>query len=280
MMRLLTLRSILVATDLGETSQAALRTAARLAELAGAKLNLLHVTDIPGSGNRLTVQEHFRLLVTGARDPDGVYMIPGSPAEVIVEQAALLGADAIILGPHRRGDATGELGSTASRLLRTASTPCLVTATELRLPLEHVMVPIDVSRASGGALSVALSWASALRPRGRQTRLDALYVASVPVSPEAEQEMQAEVERARAKAGGAAHVQVDARMVSGSDPAAAIRKAAAAERTDLLVMGMRETPHAESGLGSVSVALAMDTPCPLLLVPPAPSQEDWSAGIR
>jgi hypothetical protein len=38
-MRLLTLRSILVATDLDEASKPALRTGARLAPLAGASLH-------------------------------------------------------------------------------------------------------------------------------------------------------------------------------------------------------------------------------------------------
>jgi universal stress protein E len=272
-MRLLSLKSILVATDLGETSRGALRTAARLADLAGAKLHLLHVTDVPGSGNRMRLQEHFRLLVPGAREPDAVDVIPGSPAEVIVEQAARIDADAIVIGPHRRGGPTGELGSTASRLVRTASCPCLVAATELRLPLERVIVPIDLSDTAAGALAVALSWSSALRPRGGRTQLTTLHVSTEAASPETEGEVHAAVERARARAGGAAFVDVRERISPGPDPVRAILAAAESERIDLLVMGTRGAALAESGFGSVSAAVASTTSCPLLLVPPASWQK-------
>ena len=46
-MWLLTLKSVLLATDLGEASLPATRTAVRLATLAGATLHLVHVTDSP-----------------------------------------------------------------------------------------------------------------------------------------------------------------------------------------------------------------------------------------
>jgi universal stress protein E len=270
-MRLLTLKSILVATDLGESSRAALRTAARLAELAGAKLHVLHVEEIPGAANRLSVEEHFRLSVPGAREPDDTYLLPGSPADVIVAQAARVGADTIVLGPHRRPESAGELGSTASRVVRTASCPCLVAATELRLPLERVVAPIDLSPAAGAALSVALSWSSALRPRGGEVRLTALHVTPGPATREAEAAVRSEVESARARAGWAAQVEIGERIAPGEDPAGTILAAAAAEPVDLLVMGTRGAALAASGFGSVSAAVVRATPCPLLLVPPAAS---------
>ena len=46
-MWLLKLKSVLVATDLGETSGPALRAAARVAQLAEAERHLLHETDTP-----------------------------------------------------------------------------------------------------------------------------------------------------------------------------------------------------------------------------------------
>src|SRR5690606_17824489 len=97
-MWLLTLKSILVATDLDETSQPALRTAARLAPLAGAQLHLLHVTgsSSPGSPDAdVRLREHFRLVAPDAPEPDTARVLPGSPAAVIVEHAARVEADAV-----------------------------------------------------------------------------------------------------------------------------------------------------------------------------------------
>lgn len=272
-MWLLTLRSILVATDLGEASRPALRTGARLAQLAGAGLHLLHVADDPPPGGEARLREHFRLAVPDAPGPDGVAVIPGSPAAVTVEHAVRLGADAVILGPHRRQGAAGAMGSTAASVVVAAPCPCLVAAAELRLPLERVVVPVDLSEIAGGALSVALSWASALRPPGGEARLTALHVAPDPASATAGQAVREEVRRARARAGGAAHVEILERVAPGSDPVEEILRAALAEPADLLVMGTRGAAGAASGFGSVSAAVAREAPCPLLLVPPAAWRE-------
>jgi nucleotide-binding universal stress UspA family protein len=271
-MWLLTLRSILVATDLGEASLHALRTAARLAPLAGAGLHLLHVADDPPPGGEARLREHFRLAVPDAPDPDGVAVIPGSPAAVIVEHALRVGADAVILGPHRRPGGAGAMGSTAASVVAAAPCPCLVAAAELRLPLERVVVPVDLSEIAGGALSVALSWASALRPPGGEARLTALHVAPDPASP-ASHALGEEVRRARARAGGAARVEIRESVAPGSDPVEEILRAAVSGSADLLVMGTRGTAGAAPGLGSVSAAVARRAPCPLLLVPPAAWRE-------
>ena len=175
----------------------------------------------------------------------------------------------VILGPHRReAGQAGELGSTAASIVRTAPCPCLVTATELRLPLERVVAAIDLSEASSGVLSVALTWASALRPRDGTAWLAALHVASNP-GDDAVRRVREEVRRARARARGAAFVEIDERQGAGSDPAEEIVRRAASDSADLLVVGTRGADQPASGLGSVSAPVARATPCPLLLVPPA-----------
>jgi nucleotide-binding universal stress UspA family protein len=276
-MWLLTLKSIVVATDLDEASKPALRTAARLAPLAGASLHLLHVAEESSSDDRDRLREYFRDAIPDAPEPDGVEVIVGSAADSIVEYAALVGADAVILGPHRRGGAAGEMGSTAARVVDAAPCPCLVAATELNLPLERVVAPIDLSEAAGGALSVALSWASALRPRGAEAHLTALHFAPAPASPTVDQEVHEEVQRARARAGGAAHVEIHEKIAPGGEPAEGILHAAATAQADLLVMGTRGATGAAAGLGSVSAAVARATPCPLLLVPPVTWEEQGAA---
>ncbi|HEU4455348.1 MAG TPA: universal stress protein [Longimicrobium sp.] len=276
-MRLLTLKSVLVATDLDASSAIALRTAARLAALAGARLHLVHVSDQTVSGGESRLRELLRETAPDAPGVESAQILRGPPAEAIVDRAARVDADVVILGPHRRGTGqAGELGSTAASVVRTAPCPCLVTAAELRLPLERVIAAIDLSEAAGGVLSVALTWASALRPSGGKAGLTALYVAPSPAG-DTGRRVREEVQRTRARAGGASFVEIDERLEAGSDPAAEILRHAASDAADLLVVGTRGADQPSSDLGSVSAAVARATPCPLLLVPPAVWMDQDSA---
>lgn len=267
-MRLLTLKSVLVATDLDASSPFALRTAARLAALAGARLHLVHVADRPVPGDEARLRARFEKTAPDAPGLESAQVVYGTPARAILDRAAAVGADVVILGPHRRGTGpAGELGSTAASIVRTAPCPCLVTATQLRLPLERVIAAVDLSEAGGGVLSVALSWASALRPRDGKARLTALHVTSHP-GEDSVQRVREEVQRARARARGASFVEIDERSGPGSEPAEEILRHAASDAADLLVVGTRGADLPAPGLGSVSAAVARETPCPLLLVPP------------
>lgn len=268
-MRLLTLKSVLVATDLDASSSSALLTAARLATLAEARLHLVHVADRPVPGDEARLRSRFEKAAPDAPGLESARVVYGTPAGEIRDRAAAVGADVVILGPHRRGAGqTGELGSTAASLVRAAPCPCLVTTAELRLPLERVIAAIDLSEAGGGVLSVALTWASALRPRDGQASLTALHVTSDP-GEDTVQRVREEVQRARARARGASFVQIDQRLDPGYAPAEEILRRAAEDSADLLVVGTRAADQPSSGLGSVSAAVARATPCPLLLVPPA-----------
>ncbi|HET7274742.1 MAG TPA: universal stress protein [Longimicrobiaceae bacterium] len=268
-MWLLTLKSILVATDLTDSSRPALRTAASLAPLAGTSLHLLYVADDPKPDDEARLREQFRIAAPDAPEPDSVRVIVGSPAAAIVQHAVEVDADALILGPHRRTGMPGEMGSTAANVVRNAPCPCLVAAADLRLPLERVIAPIDLSEVASGALSVALSWASALRPRPAKANLTALHVTTNSASRTAEQAVREEVEQARTRAGGAAHVDIREMIAHHSDPVEEILRTAASESADLLVMGTRDEVRSVSDLGSVAAAVARRTQCPLLLVPPA-----------
>lgn len=267
-MQLLNLKTVLVATDLDDSSRPVLRTAAGLARLAEASLHLLHVAADEANGSEKRLQEYFRLALPEAVAPDSVRVAFGYPAAVIVEHAVRLDADVIVVGPHRRRPVTGPLGSTAASVVRTAHCPCLVAATELRLPLERVLVAIDVADAASGALSVALTWASALRPRNAQASLTALHASLDSATEGAGLALRNEVERALDRSYSAARVSIDQRVLPGSEPADVILREAASSAADLLVMGTRTTGETSAELGSVSAAVARATPCPLLLVPP------------
>lgn len=269
-MRLLMLKRVLVATDLDHDSGPVLRTAARLAHLAGAELHLLHVTREPMAGGEARVLEHFARSAPEAPEIASVRVVPGTPAAVIVGRAHDLDAHAVILGPHRAGSASASgLGSTAAEVVRTACCPCLVAAAELSLPMERVLAAIDLSDEASDVLGVALSWASALRPRASVARLEALHVATTSTATTAAGAIHEKVERIRSDAGQAARVEIEERVTSGSDAADAILSEAVARDAHLLVVGTRGAVTPQTELGSVSAAIARATKCPLLLVPPS-----------
>jgi len=266
-MWLLTLKSVLLATDLGEASLPALRTAAQLARLAGASLHIVHVADAPVEGGQARLRQHLADEVHDAPEPTSAQVLFGAPTSAIVERAMEVDADAIVLGRHRPGRTpAGALGSTAAGVVRNAPCPCLVAAVELHLPLERVLVPIDLSEAAGGTLAVALSWASALRPPGGAAELIALHVAPSLPAPAAAERIGEAVQRASASAGDAAHVTFTERVAAGEDPAREILRQAEEISPDLLVLGSRDEESVEEG--GASAAVVRDTRCPVLLVPP------------
>ncbi len=267
-MWLLNLRSLVAATDLTEGSDAALETAARLGKLAGAHVHLLHVTDgRQRSGAR--DQELTRAFEEVSRgvEAHSVRTLPGDAARVIVEHARDVHADAIILGPHRRRSDPESLGTTAVGVVGDAPCPCLVAAGDLTLPLERVLVPVTLSEGGEATLSAALSWASALRPRGRRVQLTTLHV--VPNEAEAEvarQRLREMFDAVTERAGEAARVQGETEVTVAADPGEEILRRLDEEPIGLLVIGSHGAGRTQ--IGSTSAKIARSTPCPMLLVPP------------
>jgi nucleotide-binding universal stress UspA family protein len=152
----------------------------------------------------------------------------------------------------------------------------LIAAQPLRLPLERVLVPIDLSETARGALLVGLSWASALRAGpadDRGTTLTVLHVdtvdedasnATTPTS------VGRELEILRQDAGDWAGVTVQGLSKRSSDATQAIADYAADQRADLVVLGTRGLGLDDvARLGSVSASVTTRLQLPILLVPPA-----------
>jgi len=143
-MRLLRLKTVLIAIDLDETGSGALRTAEMVAEAAGAALHVVHVSN-SGDESGTVTELHATLRRTGlAIDEAATHVVAGEPSHAINLLADRIGADVIVLGPHRRRDATG-LGSTALAVVTNAAVPCLVARSLLRLPLQRTVVAVDLS---------------------------------------------------------------------------------------------------------------------------------------
>lgn len=151
-------RKILCATDLGHTAPHVLRHALSIANRYGGEVVVLHVVEPLGpSAQRMfelyagtdlarqagerwqKVQDEVRALVRRFLEREGrpgangrnlvaeVRVLRGRPFEVIVQEAARLPADLIVMGAHSY-TMVGEilLGSTAHRVAQNATAPVML----------------------------------------------------------------------------------------------------------------------------------------------------------
>lgn len=294
------IRSILAATDLSDPSDGALRAAGALAAFTGAELHVLHAFDLPPTpysdedslvsptfGGRLreaerALDEQIRRMVPDAVEvaSRGVQIYVAHRA--IAERAEAVSADLVVLGPHRRRSAPGEfLGSTADRVIRTASMPCLVVRSHLKLPLHRVVVPFDLSEPSRGALDVAIDWGAALAgPLDEGCAvLDLRVVHVLPprvvhdlpsgravVGPE----LHRQVEDSLARSERTSEVLVQEELLWGEAAPEAITTYADREKADLIVLATHGHGAVKRALlGSVASAVVRRAQCSVLLVPPA-----------
>lgn len=135
-------QTILVPTDVQDTSLPAVRYAFELAERLQATVYLLHVypaavvPDGAGSGYIPYDALHQRALerlsahaepFTGSPCMGKCLVALGEPSLVILEQARLLHADLIVVGTHaREGLPRVLIGSVAERVVRAADCPVVV----------------------------------------------------------------------------------------------------------------------------------------------------------
>jgi universal stress protein E len=156
---------ILCATDLLPKSEAAIERAGLLANQLNANLTLLHVVSAEKSQQDLeqTLQDavartrsRARPLLWRSNRAAEVGVRVGNPAKVILETAAALRPDLLVLGPHRKRPLRDVLeGTIAERALATRSHPVLVVRDEARRPYRRVMLALDMSDASASAIRAA-----------------------------------------------------------------------------------------------------------------------------
>jgi nucleotide-binding universal stress UspA family protein len=160
------IKNVLVATDFGEASEAALTYGRNIARQFGARLHLLHVTqnlyfaaanaygyahvppglqkDIETAGRQQT-----EALLTDddwqSLNATVTTMTHTSPAMAIVDYARSERIDLIVVGTHGRGPmAHLVMGSVAERVVRTAPCPVLT----VRQPQHEFIVPDALVAAS------------------------------------------------------------------------------------------------------------------------------------
>ena len=281
---------VLVADDLSEDAATVVRSAGALASLAEAELHVVHAVDAADHGEgpgpaelhdvRDAVESHLGDVLPDGAEVRTSHVEAGRAHEVILKRAREVGADLIVIGPHRgRRQVLAPLGTTADHLVRTAEVPCLILRRPLSLPLRRILVPTDLSESANRALDLAFIWGAALRmPKssGETTYLDLVHVmaeageaADDGAHAGAESALRSQVEAAAGSLGAFSMLKVETAVLPATDVAETIQRVADEKNVDLLVIGTHgESERTRELVGSVSSAVAQRSERPVLLVPP------------
>jgi nucleotide-binding universal stress UspA family protein len=146
-MTAIAIRHILVPVDFGDVADRAIDLALAVAAPFAAKVTLFHASWLPPSSPvsyaeglswptdelerraRETLDRVCSRVRPRYANVDAV-VVQGEPREAILENAARLGVDLIVMGTHgRRGLSRALLGSVAERVVRTATVPVLTVST-------------------------------------------------------------------------------------------------------------------------------------------------------
>lgn len=172
--------SILAATDLSAPSRHAAQRAALLAKQPGGSLALVYVLEknaltdlrrllgdqceVIETRIRSQAQEALAQMAADIQQSQGVcadyQVVDGSELETIIAQAKRLNANLLVVGARGAGFMRHWLlGATAERLLRKNPDPILVVKQAPHAPYWSVLVPVDFSQCSLGAIHLARSLA-------------------------------------------------------------------------------------------------------------------------
>lgn len=282
--------SILVATDLSEHSQDALRWASAYAAELATPLHIAHVIDTLGDDELWTAlfetpsEIEHRVLsqasertsafavsaLAGVPTPAErkVLVAVGPPADELDRFAREKDAELIVCGTSGHGRMRNALfGSTAYRLTHTTDVPTVYVPNGSALPpAKHIVVALDFSECS----KAALRWTAAVASRwgAKVTAVHGIGVSAlspdyepaanfVPMVDALTKQREEQLVRQLADHSVAGDVHV-----SNLSPAEAIATTAAAQEADLIVMGT----HGRGSvgrllLGSVALRVLRDTTC-------------------
>lgn len=295
-------RSILCPVDFSEHSAHALRHAATLAGLAGAKLTVawitdpllaqaaaVYVLDPHGDQARADLREFVaQTLPIGAPwlpEPQLVLTVGASDQEIL-KIARDQHADVIVMGTHGlSGYRKMFFGSTTERVLRQTTTPVLavpiaagapvLSADAPRLEVGTIVVAIDLSEGSQAlaGLGVGLALSLGARP---------LFVHVVPPDsaparwrPAVEAHQRSALDDAREELSRLATKTSDSpieTVVAPGNPAEEIAALAMTRRAGLIVMGLIGRRVLGARPGSIAYRVLVLAPTPVLVVPPATVQ--------
>lgn len=159
-------RHIVCATDLMPRSDAAIERAGQLADDIGADLTFLHVVE-PSQAERgleqvlVHAQSTLRSRAPTSKSSRfrsrGIAVRAGNPKRLVLEEVAnASGVDLLVLGPHRRRPVRDVLeGTIAEKVLASRTCAVLVVRARPEGQYRRVLLALDVSPSSGGAIRAA-----------------------------------------------------------------------------------------------------------------------------
>ncbi|TFH06727.1 MAG: universal stress protein [Nitrosomonadales bacterium] len=204
---MMNLHTLLAATDLTAPSHFTAQRAAMLAQQIGARLEFVHVLDkrelaelqrLLGDTLKERIQsqslELLKKLANDVGEPlsisAGCHLVEGKILESITKQVDAFDANLLIIGARGIDSILQQfLGTTAERLLRMIQCPVLTVKLYPRKPYQSVLVPIDFSSWSLGAIHLAQSVA----PQAKLTLLHAYeppFEAQMHIAGEKKEEIQ------------------------------------------------------------------------------------------
>jgi nucleotide-binding universal stress UspA family protein len=289
--------TIVVGASLAESGDPILRAAVSIAGWTGARLHLVHAFQIPAADEPLAADWGFaaflkeeqealeqRLLSQLERlgvapgDLAGWTIEVGTPHRLVVDVAAEIAADLIVVAPH---ESTGRLlrwlGSTADRVVRKSRCPVWVARGATPRPPERVLLPVDLSRLSAQALDFALEL---LHPEAGES--GPLFEALLVLDSATAKELAFRCRGDSTEIGDLAERDLEIFLAGRSDRAAEVGsrlrvgevvEAIVAEieqwRPDLVIMGT----HGRGGferfmIGSIAAGVLRYASCSVLVVPP------------
>lgn len=283
------MKSILVATDLSERSDRAVRRGVLLARRHGAAMTLVHVIDNDQPerilrSERREVEALLQGQAQSLNDIDGVActsrVLLDDPFVGLTAEVERCSPDLLLLGPHRRQLVRDIFtGTTAERIIRTSHRPVLMANAVPARDYTHVLVAVDLSDSSAAAVramieldlptGAAVSVLYAFDPAGAtMIGRTAMTLAEIKAY-EADEQARAQSELDSFL--GPFGFRPMHRLVRVNDIGAAnvIRAVAGELSADLVVVGT----HGRSGiakllLGSVADEVLRRAECDVLAVPP------------
>lgn len=290
-------RRILLPTDFSSGAARARDYAVFLAQIYGAELRLLHVSQpyptlttdavaepyllepVRQQVSRVMDELSGRLREAGIQ-ASGMQTI-GIPSEEIIRTAREEGADIIVMGTQGRTGLDHVLvGSTAERVVKGAPCPVMTVrpssnadSQQVPITVQRLLVPVDFSDSSVDVLEVALHVARRLGAsvtllhvvEWAWLRLQ-FTVAELAESDRVRTEMESRLGQ-YADLLRAQGLRVETVMRGGGGPGDFIVETAEQQRSDLIIMGT----HGRRGIrraliGSVAEAVLRAAPCPVLTV--------------
>ncbi|TBU99340.1 universal stress protein [Stutzerimonas kirkiae] len=160
---------ILVAHDLSQEADIALRRGAQLAHQMSAHLSLVHVLAQAQDETQARAALQKRLQANALGDLP-CWIRQGSAVEEVLTQARGLEAALLVLGQHHRQSPRGFAGTTLERILLGSDTPLLLVIRNNAQPYTRALAALDFS----GSADRALHMARRLLPDGAE--LHALHI--------------------------------------------------------------------------------------------------------